>query len=80
MNIPTREWRDVYDKRDWGAGIWQHEPDKRQWQDEVTGLACLTVRSPVTGSLCGYIGVNPEHPAHGLHCDGITADEAEALR
>jgi hypothetical protein len=32
------------DKSEWGAGPWQIEPDKVQWQDNETGLPCL-VRS-----------------------------------
>lgn len=57
--METKEYRTV-DKTKWGAGPWQNEPDKVQWQDEVTGLPCLIVRGPV-GSWCGYVGVNQGH-------------------
>lgn len=49
------------DKTDWLDGPWNNEPDKRQWQDESTGLPCLIVRGPV-GALCGYVGVSADHP------------------
>lgn len=64
MPTPTLEYRTV-DKSDWGPGAWQDEPDKRQWEDPTTGLACLIVRGP-GGALCGYVGVARGHPAHGL--------------
>lgn len=57
------EYRTI-DKSSWGRGTWQDEPDKRQWQDEATGLPCLIVRSPL-GHLCGYVGVSASHPWHG---------------
>lgn len=61
--MQTLEYRTV-DKSEWGDGPWQSEPDKRQWQDETTGLPCLIVRGP-SGALCGYVGVSKDHPAHG---------------
>lgn len=39
------------------------EPDKIQFQDEATGMPCLIVRGPA-GALCGYVGVNPDHPLY----------------
>lgn len=60
----TIEYRTT-DKTAWGDGPWLSEPDKRQWQDEATGLPCLIVRGPV-GALCGYVGVPKEHPLHGV--------------
>lgn len=53
------------DKSGWGEGPWQDEPDKEQWQDEATGLACLIVRHSTSGHLCGYVGVDDSHPLHG---------------
>lgn len=46
-------------------GPWQEEPDKAQWIDEATDLDCLIVRNHF-GALCGYVGVLPGHPWHGL--------------
>lgn len=54
------------DKAAWGDGPWKDEPDKRQWRDETTGLPCLAVRHAVGGHWCGYVGVPPGHPWHGL--------------
>lgn len=56
------------DKSDWGEGPWQHEPDKVEWVDKTTGLHCLIWRN-THGSLCGYVGVDKNHPAFGLHYD-----------
>lgn len=53
------------DKSEWGDGPWQDEPDKAQWIDEATGLDCLIVRNDM-GALCGYVGVPPDHPWHGV--------------
>ena len=64
---PSIEYRTV-DKSEWGPGPWQDEPDKMQWADPATGLPCLIVRGPV-GALCGYVGVAPDHPAHGKNYD-----------
>lgn len=49
-----------------GDGPWVEEPDKAQWVDEATGLDCLIVRNPRAGHLCGYVGVPPGHPWHGV--------------
>lgn len=57
--METIEYR-ALDKSSWGKGPWQDEPDKKQWRDPATGLACLIVRGPV-GSWCGYVGVEPGH-------------------
>lgn len=54
-------------KSEWGPGPWQNEPDREEWRH--AGLPCLIVRGP-WGALCGYVGVPPEHPAHGI--DGGT--------
>jgi hypothetical protein len=32
----------------------------------------------ITGSFCGYVGVEPSHPAHGLNYDGAPYEEAKA--
>lgn len=67
MAVPYQEWRDVEApvKQAWGPGPWQEEPDKVQWEDEVTGLACLAVRNAYSGNWCGYVGVNDKHPLYG---------------
>lgn len=62
-----REWTTI-NKATWGHGPWDGEPDKVQWIDEATGLDCLMVRHDL-GHWCGYVGVPPEHPFHGVHYD-----------
>jgi hypothetical protein len=61
----TKEWTTI-DKSEWGPGPWQEEVDKKQWQDPETGLPCLIVRNPRGGFWCGYVGVPPCHPFHGV--------------
>jgi hypothetical protein len=68
----TREWTTV-DKADWGEGPWATEPDKVQWIDEATGLDCLIHRGP-QGALCGYVGLPPEHPCHGVVEDRVKVE------
>lgn len=62
--VETKQWSYV-DKSGWQRGPWDDEPDKMQWQDELTGLACLIVRGP-GGALCGYVGVTGSHPWHDV--------------
>lgn len=61
------------DKRTWGAGPWQTEPDKVFWTDEPTGLPCLAVRHATSGHWCGYVGVGEGHQAFGLPYDQASA-------
>jgi hypothetical protein len=51
-------------KSSWGPGPWQDEPDRLEWTH--AGLYCLMIRNDL-GSWCGYVGVPPEHPLHGIH-------------
>lgn len=60
----------TYDDRSFGdlplpEGPWTDEPDKAQWIDEATGLDCLIVRNGM-GTLCGYVGVDEDHPFFGV--------------
>lgn len=71
--MERKEWRFV-DKSDWGDGPWQKEADKFQWPDENTGFPCLIVRAPLTGSLCGYVGVSKKHPDYGKYYEDIDID------
>jgi len=63
--VETMEWKNV-DKSLWQNqdGEWMDEPDKKQWVDKETGLACLIVRAG-HGSLCGYVGVSEFHEYFG---------------
>lgn len=69
----TREEIEAYkvDRTDWGPGPWDGEPDRLDF--EHAGLPCLLRRGPV-GAWCGYAGVPPGHPLHG-----VGYDEAPAL-
>ena len=71
--MKTIEYRTV-DKSSWPIGVWQEEPDKRQWMDEASGLPCLIVRNPSLGHLCGYVGVPPHHPDFCKEYDNVSAD------
>lgn len=65
--MQTIEHRTI-NKSTWGEGPWQHEPDKKQWQDPATGYPCLIVRNG-GGALCGYVGVPKGHSCHGVDYD-----------
>jgi hypothetical protein len=68
--LAERENRFI-DKRTWGDGPWQNEPDHVQWQDPATDLVCLAVRVPWAGQWCGYVGVPEGHPAFGLNYEEV---------
>lgn len=61
--METKEYRTI-DRASlgWPSGVWDSEPDKVQWPDEVTGFPCLAVRNSRRGNWCGYVGVNSSHP------------------
>lgn len=61
----TRVERSI-DKSAWGAGPWEDEPDLVAWTHK--GVPCLVVRSPVTGSFCGYTAVTPQHIHYRRDC------------
>jgi|SRR5690349_268965 len=65
------------DKSKWLSGPWVTEPDIVEWVDEASRLPCLILRNPESGSLCGYVGVPPGHPAYGYAYSGI--DEADEV-
>jgi hypothetical protein len=74
--MSVTEYRTI-NKSAWQPGPWSDEPDKAQWYDEATGLPCLVVRGPC-GALCGYVGVRPGHPWHGVEYDSVeTVEEDE---
>ena len=65
----------IHGRLEWPSGPWNDEPDKVQWQDEATGMACLIVRNAL-GGLCGYVGVTKDHllynkPYHHGDCKDI---------
>lgn len=61
------------DRTGWPSGPWDGEPDRIEWRmSEPPGYPLLIVRAP-TGSLSGYVGVPPGHPAHGNEWNGEVA-------
>ncbi len=66
----SRDWTYPESRDNWcvGAGAWSDEPDRRQWQDEATGLECLASRNHA-GAWCGYVGVPDGHPWFGQGYD-----------
>lgn len=71
--MERKSWT-FYDRKDWGKGAWEKEPDKLQFMDEKTGLPCLLVRNRV-GAWCGYVGVSAGHPLYHQHYDHKLAQE-----
>ena len=67
--MKTIEYNDIHDKSAYkNLEIIPEDErslDKRQWQDEETGLPCLLVRNG-SGALCGYVGVTSNHPIFGM--------------
>jgi hypothetical protein len=62
------------DKSTWGDGPWMNEPDKVQFVDETTGMACLIVRNQYCGFWCGYVGIDASHPYHQTDYRNIDSD------
>lgn len=63
----TQEGRPALNRRGVSAvdGPWTSEPDKVHWIDPETDMDCLAVRNGM-GAWCGYVGLPPEHPWHGV--------------
>lgn len=62
-----REVRGFVDRSGWGAGGWDDEPDSVMWLAEAPPhYRCQAFRSPWLGHWCGYVGVPPGHPLHGV--------------
>jgi hypothetical protein len=72
--MKTIEYRNIIDKSSWPRGPWDVEPDKIQWPDAATGLPCLAVRIGRFGNWCGYVGVAPSHPLHGVDYSDLNFD------
>ena len=59
------------DKSSWGLGEWLNEPDKIQWVGSDSDYDCLIVRSKISGSLCGYVGIPKNHPCFEKYYDWV---------
>lgn len=58
------EWR-----KNWARGEWDNEPNREEF--EHAGLPCILQRGP-SGAWCGYVGISPGHPLHGIGYSGTT--------
>lgn len=58
------------DRSGWSDGPWTSEPDRLEWRHHE--FPCLIVRSHTTGALCGYVGVDHQHPLYDLSYDNIS--------
>lgn len=63
----------------WGHGLWQYEPDRKQWRDPDTRFPCLALRNPELGAWCVYVGVPPDHPLHGRELSDEDSQECASL-
>lgn len=50
---------------------WLTEPDHVQF--EAHGFPCIIHRNG-SGAWCGYVGVPPDHPLHGVHYGDVDLD------
>ncbi len=71
--------KQIVDRTGWPAGPWDHEPDEIYFHEH--GLPCCILRMP-WGSLCGYVGLPPGHPAYGFSYDtySVELDELEKIQ
>ncbi|WP_296720696.1 hypothetical protein [Erythrobacter sp.] len=65
LNIPER--------RPYGEGPWENEPDRVAWQDAATGYACLILRQR-NGTLAGYVAIGSSHPLWCYERDAIPSE------
>ena len=66
LDSAVEVYRNVVDRSGWGEGPWDAEDiDKMVWVDSDTDLDCMIVRNRM-GAWCGYVGVGPRHPLHGV--------------
>ena len=61
--MKTTDPKQVHDKSLWPDGPWKAEPDRGDWEEQ--GYACSIRRMPLSGHLCGYVGVPQGHPWFG---------------
>ena len=64
----------LFNKDNFSDGPWKKEPDRVHWIDDKTGLDCLIVRHNEVGHLCGYVGVDSDHPSWNQFYDNIEVE------
>lgn len=62
---------DLYDKSEWSQGVWQHEPDRATWRDDLADYKCGIDRDEETGSLTGWFGVDKDDGAYEKPLDSF---------
>jgi hypothetical protein len=60
------------DRTKWPKGPWDVEPDRVDWKT-AAGFPAIALRQ-AEGYWCGYVGVPPGHPAHGMDYMDIPVD------
>ena len=58
---------------------WEDEPDNAEWVQEPSGYKCRIKRNPITGTLCGYVGIPEEHKFWGNRYDDHVDEELSAI-
>jgi len=58
---------------------WEDEPDNAEWIQEPSGYKCRIKRNPITGTLCGYVGIPKGHTFWGEDYNGGN-DEMDAIQ
>ncbi len=61
---------------EWIEGPWSGEPDRVAF--ELGGFRCVLDRDS-SGAWCGYIGIPPGHPWHGLYYGDVKASAHQGL-
>lgn len=62
----------IPERRPYGEGPWESEPDRVAWIDQATCYPCLILRQP-DGTLAGFVAVGPDHPLWCFERDAIPA-------
>ena len=57
---------------------WEDEPDNAEWIQEPSGYKCRIKRNPITGTLCGYVGIPEGHRFWGNNYHGEN-EEVDAI-
>lgn len=70
--INADEILEIPERRPYGEGPWEREPDRVAWIDAEAAYPCLILRQP-DGTLAGFVAVGPDHPLWGFERDAIPA-------
>ena len=78
LTVKIRSWLigQTQEKKNWGNGPWQSEPDFKYWSDNETGRHCVAIRHPSLGHWCGYVGLDVDHWRYGADASDLSGVEA----